>query len=197
MKEQALYQTWTPTPWIVEYKSVWRKAVLLVFLFCLISPWAMDRIHVPAPNNCSWWRVDDDFCATPLSGFWALFVGYSIVIGNVLHMTSGAALGGARSFPQILWIFWIVYIPLPALATLLLLTVHGRFLPQRFQVALWALAAVGGVGLFLVLAFTALGEPLLRLWGVWSYVLLSVTAFYLEVRLWIWQRSRAPGPSTA
>lgn len=196
MKEQALYQVWTPTPWIVKYKSVWRKAVLLVFLFCLLSPWAIDRIHVPVPNNCSW-RVDDDFCATPLSGFWALIVGYSIVIDSVLHLTSGAISGGARSFPQMLWIFWVVFIPLPALSTLLLLFSNGRFSPQRFQVVLWALAAVVGVGLFLVLAFTVLDASLLRLWGVWSYILLAVVAFYLESRLWFWQRRRIPSQNPA
>lgn len=192
-----MYQLGTPVPWIVEYKSVWRTAVLLIFLFCLLSPWTTDRIHVPAPYNCSWWRVDDDFCATPLSGFWALFVGYNIVVDSVLHLTSGAISGGARSFPQMLWIFWVVFIPLPAISTLLLLRSHGRFLPQRFQVVLWALAAVVGVGLFLVLAFTALDEPLLRLWGVWSYILLSVTAFYLESRLWFWQQRRIPSQNLA
>lgn len=196
MKEQRLADTWTPLIWIEEYKAVWRTAVLLIFLFCLLSPWAMDRIHVPAPHECSW-RVDDDFCATPLSGFWALFVGYSIVIDSVVHLTSGAISGGARSFPQMLWIFWVVFIPLPAISTLLLLFSNGRFSPQRFQVVLWALAAVVGVGLFLVLAFTAFGEPLLRLWGVWSYILLAVVAFYLEFRLWFWQRRRISSQNPA
>jgi hypothetical protein len=196
MKEQALYQIWTPTHWIVEYRSVWRKAVLLVFLFCLLSPWATDRIHVPAPNDCSW-RLDDDFCATPLSGFWALIVGYSIVIDSVLHLTSGATSGAVRSFPQMLWIFWVVFIPLPAISTLLLLFSHGRFSSQRFQVVLWALAALVGVGLLLVLASTAWDEPLLRLWGVWSYILLAVVAFYLESRLWFWQRRHIPSQNPA
>jgi hypothetical protein len=80
--------------------------------------------------------------------------------------------------------FWVVFIPLPAISTLLLLFSHGRFSSQRFQVVLWALAALVGVGLLLVLASTAWDEPLLRLWGVWSYILLAVVAFYLESRLW-------------
>lgn len=74
MKEQAMYQIGTPLPWIVEYKSVWRTAVLLVFLFCLLSPWATDRIHVPAPNNCSW-RVDDDFAPRHCPAFGRFLLG--------------------------------------------------------------------------------------------------------------------------
>lgn len=190
MKEQSLADTWTPPTWIEEHKTVWRKAVLLLFLFCLLSPWTMDRMHVPAPNECSW-RVDDDFCASPLSGFWALFAGYGIVLDSVPKMMSGASSNAARSLPQIVWIFWIVITPLPAFSTLLLLRSHGRFWPQRFQVVLWALVAGAGV----VSLFSAMGWPLLRLWGIWSYVLLSVAALFLEAKLWLLQRNRTPSRS--
>ncbi|HQU37277.1 MAG TPA: hypothetical protein PLR65_11905 [Anaerolineales bacterium] len=137
---------------ITQHISILRAGALILFVVALLGPWTFDVINVPAEYECSepFIRLSGDFCGMPMSGF------------------------------QFLWL-WIVIglsIPflLPFFTTLLLLWKKDARRLRTIHLIAWALALI----LALVIFIGQTNDPIIRLWGLWLYILLAVGAILIE-----------------
>lgn len=166
-----------------ELKSVWRIAILYVLLIAFIGPWGFDRIHVPSQYECTFptFRLEGDFCGTPLSGMRAFAVGLRLVADALDGVRSGVTF--APDLYRNLWGLFILLAPLPAISTtLLFLPGQGRW-RQFLQVGIWALAVAGGFGFLFLWHRSMPGWPPIQMLGLWIYLAAAPLALILEGRL--------------
>lgn len=165
-----------------KYAAGWRTVILILLVLTFIGPWGYDRIHVPAQYECTPpnFRLQGDFCGTPLPGVWAVMVGFGVIFSTLA--------GDANAtFPvllsRILFGFFALLTPLPIFSSLFLLSSGEQSWPQGRHLKVWAVSAIAGVGLFL--GFILLpGQLSFHLWGAWAYLVLAVAAFLLEIAVW-------------
>lgn len=161
--------------WLVNKKIVWRGLLLLLFFLAMAGPWMFDRIWVPAEYTCSapFVRLDENFCGSPLSGFWLVNLLMGVLWGlRELLMGRMSFAGWVKEAPAGL-VFLILW--LPAVLIFYLLFKNSR----RLQVA----SLISWVLAFLPVLLAVLFDPVkqfLGLWGRWLYLLLVVAAIVLE-----------------
>ena len=160
--------------WIVEYKRVWRVAILGLFVAAVVGPWVFDRINVPAQYACDY-RLEGDFCGIPMSGVWILAAWGGVLIQWVAGIAAGslplANLGGA-----LLFILGVLLFLLPFFTTLGLVLRGDRPSRPVLRLGAWALAAIP-VGL---LIHSMPNWPQPALWGIWLFIALAPLALILE-----------------
>jgi hypothetical protein len=176
--------------WIKQHHRVWRTVLLVLLLISFISPWAYDRINVPAQYECSLpnVRLEGDFCGVPLSGIrlflWAGSGFFSICIGLI----TGKDIVSARIREFLMSL--LLFLPLlPVFSTLQ--TWHTA--AQRRQV-ITIIAWVLSLGLCLFFGLSFSPRQFLFSWGLWSYIILAASALMLEILILV---SQSKGSSPA
>lgn len=168
--------------WLNKHKRIWRVSILLLLLVALTGPWSFDRIHVPSQYPCSPpnFRLEGDFCGSPLSGMWIYFW----MIAGFVHMLVEFATGAipfadwVGEFLRALFSVLILILLLtPIISTLRLVRRDDLRRNQVIHITLWGLAALFA-GLFLGLSGSL--RQYWLLWGPWLYVGLAASALVLE-----------------
>ncbi len=159
---------------ITQNISIFRAGVLILFIVALLGPWTFDVINVPAEYECSapFIRLNGDFCGIAMSGFqfFGLWVGGFFFM--LFELIAGEFTGHALEFLIGLSILFLI----PFFTTLFLLwKKDARRLYKVHRIA-WALALI----LALVAFIPQINDPIIRLWGIWLYILLAVGAILIE-----------------
>ncbi|HSM55495.1 MAG TPA: hypothetical protein VK879_05000 [Candidatus Sulfomarinibacteraceae bacterium] len=153
--------------WIYENKQYWRAFALALMVVAIAGPWGFDRIHVPAPHECSspHVRLDDMFCGLPLSLAWSL---NALVAG---FRSAGFSVRAAVGIP--LPGLSILLLPLLPLATTAVLLWRGDGQPWRnTHLAALVTAAV-------TVLFVAALNPYAPHWALWGYLLYAPVALVM------------------
>lgn len=173
--------------WINENKTIWRMIILFLLLIAFIGPWTYEQIHVPAQYECTPpnFRLEGDFCGTPLSGMWIFATLLGMLIGTVVRMVTGA-----DAFANVVREFslgvFILLVLLPVFSTLLLFSPRHRQHRQVFHVAAWRLAVISSWRWLLTASTSA--PPSIQLWGFWFYIGLAFPALILEIMVLVSKR---------
>ena len=160
---------------IVENKVFWRRIVLALFILSLLGPWMFDRIYVPAEYTCSTptFRLEGDFCGYPMSGFLIVFpfTGRFFII--LWELITGIFTGQARE----LFVGLFLLPTLPFFTTILLIWKKETRRLQTIDLVAWILALIPTLTVFI----TQIKDPVIRLWGLWLYILAAVSAVIVEI----------------
>ena len=164
--------------WINQHKRVFRFTFLIAVVIAISGPWFFDRINVPAQYACSApnVRLDDDFCGLPLSVTWLFFE----ILRNPFDILRGLVTN-VVSFNEAFrrWIFFLCLflLLLPVLSSGILI-LRGE--PRRWMtlhiVGLALAAGIGGC-----IAWLVYSRASWMLWGLWSYIALTISMLALEV----------------
>jgi len=167
-------------PWFVEHKKILRGAILLLLIVAMFGPWTYDRVNVPAQYTCSPpnVRLYGDFCGVPLTGiqvFGLYIVGLFYMFIEMIKGTFGGR------FRELLIVIYAL--PLfPFLTTLLLIWRKETRRLRTINLVVWILAFLAIVLLFILLLFILhVNFQIIRLWGLWLYLLSAVSATVLEI----------------
>ena len=161
-----------------EGQQKWRIALLIAMIVAFLSPWAFDRINVPAQYECSApnIRLYGDFCGMPLPGFLVM-----LLTGiNFTSIVIGLLTGEFVFFDRIreLLISPLLLLPLlPVFNTLLLILRGNTQRQQVFAIVSWVLA----IAACLFISFQINPRQLLASWGLWLYILLGLCALIFEI----------------
>ena len=167
-------------PWSVRYKTVLRLVILALLVVSLLGPWMYDVIGVPAEYTCDkpFVRLEGDFCGMPMSGiqFFTWFTGGFFYI--IVEILKGTFTGRFRELIAGLSILPLI----PFVTTILLL--WKRELPhiRTINLVAWILALIPTLFIFMNYLTQGNGQ-VLRLWGLWLYLLAAVGAVIFEVLL--------------
>jgi len=167
-------------PWFVENKKILRLAVLALLFIAMLGPWMFDLINVPAEYTCSLpnVRLYGDFCGLPLSGFEF----FKLFIGGFFYMLFTLTTGTFVNYPRELLIGLYVLPLIPFITSLILLWKKETRHLLTINLIAWILALVPTLLMFLLLAVQRSGY-IFRLWGLWLYILLAVSAIIFEITL--------------
>ncbi len=155
--------------------AIIRAGVLILFIVALLGPWTFDTVNVPREFACSapFIRLNGDFCGLPISGiqFFQLWIGAFFYMP--FELITGGFTGSAREF---LLGLSIILPLIPFFTTLFLLWKKETPQLRIVHLTAWVLA------LLLALAFMLLQtqDPLIPLWGLLFYILLTVGAIVIE-----------------
>ena len=155
--------------------SILRAGVLIVFVIALLGPWTFDQINVPAEFDCSapFIRLNDDFCGMPMSGVQLLWLWVGGFFYMLLELITGGFTGQGSEF-----FFGLSILPLiPFFTTLLLLWKKDARQFRIVHLVAWVLALI----VALVIFIPQINDPIARLWGLWLYILLAVSAIVIEI----------------
>ena len=154
--------------------SIIRTSVLILFLIALLGPWTYDVIHVPSEYTCDkpFVRLDGNFCGSPTSGIQI----FPLLVGGFFYMIfeliTGSLMGRAREL-----LVGLAILPLiPFFTTLLLLWKEDTRQFRTVHLVAWVLALI----LALLIFIPQINDPITRLWGLWLYILLAVSAIVFE-----------------
>ena len=163
--------------WLNENRNIVRVAILALLIVSLLGPWMFDRIFVPVEYMCSPpnIRLGGDFCGVPVSGFqfFGLFVGGFFQM--ILELISGTFGNRSREL-----LVGLSILPLIPFFTSLLLSwkQDPRRLPKINLIA-WILALIPTLTIFII----QIKDQIIRLWGLWLYILVAVSAIIFETLL--------------
>ena len=167
--------------WINEHKNVWRVAVLVLLLVAILGPWAFDQINVPARYPCSPpnVRLEGDFCGVPLSGIqmfaWIIGAFISMVVGLI---TGEAELAhrGCEFLLILLYSLFVFLLILPIINMILFILRGDRKRQQVFHMVVCGLDLAVG----LLWGMSHYPRFFYALWGIWLYIVLTISALILE-----------------
>ena len=165
--------------WINEHQSKWRAILLVLMVVAFMGPWAYDRINVPAEYTCSApnIRLYGDFCGIPLSGFWLFPWIFPWIFSSFFDLITGKLL--ITQWIQGLSSSFLFFLPaLPLISTLILILRGNHRRMQIFAIITWVLA----IGLVLFLGLHN-QKVYWRLWGIWLYLCLAISALMLETTI--------------
>jgi hypothetical protein len=163
---------------INKYKKIARMALLILLVISMLGPWMFDLINVPAQFTCDkpFVRLYGDFCGLPLSGF--QYVGLSV--GGFFQMLIFLMNGGFIDQPrELLFVGSLLLILLPFFTTLLSLWKKETRLLPTINLIAWILALLPSLLMFVLLAVQR-SEYIFRLWGLWLYILVAISAVIIE-----------------
>jgi len=165
------------SPRFVEHKNIFHLSILTLLIISMVGPWMFDRIFVPAEYTCSPpnIRLHGDFCGVPVSGvqFFGLFAGgFFYMLFEVIRGTFAS-----RSRELLVGLFVLPIIPI--FTTLLSIWKKETHRLRTINLVAWILALLLTLTLF-ILQITNQG---IRLWGLWLYILVAVSAVVLETIL--------------
>ena len=161
--------------WFVKHKNILRGAILLLLMTTMLGPWVFDLINVPAAYPCSApnVRLYGDFCGMPLTGFQVF--GWSI--GGLFYMFLEMINGTFGGWYRELLIVAIYVLPLiPFLTTLFLIWRKETRRLRTINLIAWVLAFLAIMPFILQINY-----QVIRLWGLWLYMLLAVIVIILEI----------------
>jgi predicted ferric reductase len=163
--------------WLYTHKKKWRRWILLLMLVSIVGPWIYETIYVPPPNPCSsGFRVNENFCGSPLSGMWVFFT----VLASVSSITSRFFTGEASAGEFLLSVGTILYILLPVVS-LLLVAGKADPSPQKVKLHHGILIFASMLGVLGVLIVMNDISFILKMWGFWTYSLLVFISLALEL----------------
>lgn len=173
--------------WLDQHRRIWRIIILAIVLITFIGPWGYDLINVPAQYECAFpnFRLEGDFCGVPLSGITVFVPGLRLVLDAVVRLVQGASPDPILA--RNLWSLFLILIVLPVFTIPILIMAGERLGRQSIHAVIWGLASAGGLGLFLLLS-SLRGLLPLRLWGMWAYIALVVSALMLETAVQVSRR---------
>lgn len=161
--------------WLSRDRNFVRFTLLILLVISIMGPWAFDRIHVPAEYTCDppFIRLDGDFCGS-LMTWVSLFSWFTDgFLTTMRHLIAGLFAGQAREFLAVL----LVMLPvLPFFSTLLLIWRKNSTRLQTIHSIAWG---VGCLFPLLIIAFEWNG-PVIKLWGLWLYIVLAAGALLVE-----------------
>lgn len=164
------------TSWLNEHRRTLRMALLALLTVAFAGPWTYTSDGVPPPEWCRRPLIllENGHCVRLVSGLSVLTFGTGALLSLSAQLVTGAmGMGRVREFLVVLCL-------VPALPVFSTLTVLWRSGFTRLRVAhtiAWGLAAVCSLLLLLTASWPALG----RVWGVWLYVGLAMSALILEL----------------
>jgi hypothetical protein len=168
--------------WIEKHKRIWRISILVLMVVSLLGPWAFDLINVPAKYTCTPpnIRLWGDFCGLPLPGVQVL----AWITSGVLNMVAGIFTGDLslshRGFEFLLSLLYSL------LTLLLILPIFNtlRFLlrgERKCQQVCHILVSGLNLGVGLLLGLSNYPQLFYALWGLWLYILMTVSTLILEI----------------
>jgi hypothetical protein len=143
-----------------------------------LGPWVFDLINVPAEYACHPpnYRLYGDFCGSPLTGAWVVWMMGSETIRSLAVLATGSS--DSPASPQLIYISLLVLLlNLPLISTLFTCLRPANRRLAAFHIAVCVLA--GGVGL--VAGLSSYPRLFFVVWGVWLYILACAAAVVLEV----------------
>lgn len=160
--------------WFDANRSIVRGAILILFIASLTGPWMYDVIHVPAQYECGkpFVRLGGDFCGMPMSGiqFFTWFTGGFFYIAA--ELVKGTFTGRFRELIAGLSILPLI----PFFTTILLFWKNGTPRIRTANLIVWILALTLALTFFLV----QIRDQSFRLWGLWLYILVAISAITFE-----------------
>jgi hypothetical protein len=165
------------SPWFVKHKNILRQVALVLLIVSLLGPWAYDRINVPAEYDCDkpFVRLEGDFCGYPMSGilFLEWFAGGFFHI--IVELVKGNFTGRSRELITGLSLLLLI----PFATTTLLLWKKETPRLRTINLIAWILAFILALTVFIL----QVTEQNFRLWGLWLYILVAVSAIIFEILL--------------
>ena len=68
-----------------------RKIILFLLLIAISGPWAVERLSIPEPHECTQgFRVDENFCGYPISGLLIFMTLFGNIFGAAFRLIAGA-----------------------------------------------------------------------------------------------------------
>ena len=162
--------------WLSRRRNLVRFTILILLVISILGPWAFDRIYVPDEYTCElpFVRIDGDFCGSIMSwlSLFSWFTdGFLITLRRLI---AGLFAGRARELLAML----LVMLPvLPFFSTLLLIWRRDSTRLKTIHLIAWGLGCLFPL---LIIAFEWNG-PVTKLWGLWLYFLLAISALLVEI----------------
>ncbi len=159
---------------ITQHISILRAGALILFVVALLGPWTFDVINVPAEYECSapFIRLNGDFCGIAMSGFQFFWLWAGGFFYMIFTLITGALAGRALELLVGLSILPLI----PFFTTLFLLWKKDARRLRTIHLIAWVLALI----LALVIFIGQTNDPIIRLWGLWLYILLAVGVLVIE-----------------
>ena len=168
--------------WIKKHKPFWRISILVLMVVSLLGPWSFDLINVPAKYTCDPpnIRLWGDFCGMPLSGIRIFPWIIGVVLTMIARMITGDLSLTHRGFEfliSLLYSFLTVLLFLPIFNNLRFLLCGDRVRQQVCHLI------ISGLNLCVVLLLALSNYPkfFYLLWGVWLYILMTISTLVLEI----------------
>jgi len=165
-------------------RNIVRAVILALLIISLLGPWMFDLISVPAEYPCDepFVRLEGDFCGLPLSGFqfFKWFTGGLLYI--IVDVVKGTFTGRSRELLAVLSLLPLI----PFVTTILLLWKRDTPRLQIINLVAWILALIPTLTIFIF----QIKDQAFRLWGLWLYILLAVSALTVEMLIRRWEGSK-------
>ncbi|MDX1377434.1 MAG: hypothetical protein R3307_01195 [Anaerolineales bacterium] len=162
---------------IVKYKKITRIAILMLLAISMPGPWMFDLINVPAEFTCSepHVRLYGDFCGLPLSGFEF----FKLFVGGFFYMLFTLTTGSFLNDPRELLVGLPILSLIPFITSLLLIWKREPRRLSTINLVAWILALIPTLFMFVFMVVQRNGY-VLRLWGLWLYVSVAISAVVIE-----------------
>jgi hypothetical protein len=162
--------------WLSRRRNLVRFTLLILLVISILGPWAFDRIYVPEEYTCEppFVRIDGDFCVSIMSWL-SLFSWFTDgFLVTLRRLIGGIFAGQARELLAVL----LVMLPvLPFFSTLLLIWRRDSTRLKTIHLIAWGLGCLFPL---LIIVFEWNG-PVTKLWGLWLYFLLAISALLVEI----------------
>ena len=165
-------------PWFITHKDNIRKVFLILFIISLIGPWQFERTNVPAEYPCDI-RLYGDFCGHPISGIFTILMNIPFFFYSLWELITMTLpyYGRLLSGLSLLIIF-------PIFTTAFILWKKETRRTRTINLIAWILAFFATLLLFILLInYQQTNYQVIRLWGIWLYLLLAVSAIIFEITL--------------
>lgn len=149
---------------VTRWRLVRLVGIALVIL-ALVGPWVYEQLYVPSEFECQYpiIRLDEDFCGSPIQGFWFITELVNVVISLVNH-TSPDILGAKEIGSLLLWFVGILVIIAPAISQILRLKSRRIRWAWVHITVLTMVTGLAGFSLFQSRTY----QPI-QIWGLWLY----------------------------
>jgi hypothetical protein len=167
---------------INKNRRIIRTGILFLFIIAMLGPWAYDLINVPAQYTCQPpnVRLYGDFCGVPLSGafIFLLIPSFFLSVWELLTSTL-PYYGRLVSGLSILLLF-------PFFTTMFSLWKKETHRLRMTNLTAWILAFILTLSLFIL----QINRQAIQLWGLWLYILTTISAIIFEFGVQRWELSR-------
>ncbi len=164
--------------WIRSHRRMWRIIFLTILLVAIIGPWAYDRINVPSIYPCGdgWFRLEGDFCGSPLPGTRLFTFGLEAFSTSIQRMIAGEA--------QLRWeiqnfsfgiLVLLVFLPLLSLLRMSIREADKKLRRRHLLILGLAVLIVVPYAFVGFLSFNWMS------WGIWLYLGVLICVLFFEV----------------
>jgi len=161
--------------WVRDNRVFIRMTTLILLILSLTGPWLYDVIMVPAEYPCGkpTVRLEGDFCGYPMPGFQVFsgFVGGFFYI--IFQLFAGTFTGRFRELLAGLSLLPLI----PFVTTILLLWKRETPRLRTINLIAWGLGCI----IPLVILIAEWSVQTVRLWGLWLYIGLAISAIIFEI----------------